>query len=86
MGRELNPRFLGIDVKQNLFRAALVAWLAIDWMYAMDRFNSKQTVEPALALVVLFHTLYVFFSVKNEVICSLCFVTAPRGLCRGRQL
>ena len=68
MGRALHPRCFGLDVKQVLTRAMQVAWLAIDWMYVMDRFKKTQNVEHALALVVLCHTLYVLFLFKNEVL------------------
>ena len=69
MGRVLNPRCetLNVDLKQLGMRCGLVIWLLIDWMYLVERFKSTQTVEPALAFVVLCHTIYILFSVRNEV-------------------
>lgn len=69
MGRALNPRceFFGVDLKQLGMRSALIGWLLIDWMYLAQRFKLTQTVEPALAFVVLCHTVYILFSVRNEV-------------------
>lgn len=67
MGRELNPRICGFDVKFTLFRSALMAWLLIDWIYLAEQFKATGTVTPALLLLVLFHTVYIFMSIKNEV-------------------
>lgn len=67
MGRVLNPRIGEVDIKNNMARASMIAWLAIDWMYVIDKFKVNQTVDLALAAVVLFHTLYILFNIKNEV-------------------
>lgn len=67
MGRELNPRCSSFDVKQVVFRSGMIAWMMVDWMYLAAQFKADQKVQPALALVVLFHTLYVVMTVKNEV-------------------
>ncbi|KAF6023820.1 LBR [Bugula neritina] len=66
MGRELNPRCSSFDVKQVVFRSGMIAWMMVDWMYLAAQFKADQKVQPALALVVLFHTLYVVMTVKNE--------------------
>lgn len=69
MGRALNPRcnYFQVDFKQLGMRAGLVLWLLIDWMYLADRFKTTQVVEPALGFVVICHTIYCLFIIRNEV-------------------
>lgn len=67
IGRELNPRFGSFDVKIAFFRAGMIAWLLVDWLYLGLQFRNDGAVRPALGLVVFCHTIYIFLTIQNEV-------------------
>lgn len=68
MGRELNPRIGSLDLKFFCeLRPGLIGWMLIDWCLCASQLRADGTILPALALVTLFQTIYVFDALKNEV-------------------
>ena len=70
MGRELNPRILGDRLDLKFFfelRPGLIGWMLIDWSLLASQYKQTGDVTSALALVVVFQTVYVFDALKNEV-------------------
>jgi len=67
MGRELNPRWCGVDIKFVLFRSAIFLWLIVDWSLLAAQFQAKGVVAPSLAIVVIMHTVCMANTIKNEV-------------------
>jgi len=69
MGRELNPRIWGDLMDLKFFcelRPGLIGWMLVDWSLAASQYKATGAVSPALALVVIFQTIYVFDALKNE--------------------
>ena len=67
IGRELNPRLGSFDLKQWCeLVPGLALWLLLDVAFALAQRNRDGALQPAMALVLQFHALYVVDAVANE--------------------
>lgn len=67
MGRELNPRTFGIDLKFACeLRPGLIGWLILDLSFVFLSFE-KGTFTWSLAFVAFGHCVYVIDALVNEV-------------------
>ena len=69
IGRELNPRVGKFDLKFiTELRPGLLGWLVIDICMALKQYSSLGRVTNSMYLVVIFHAIYIFDALYNEVI------------------
>ena len=67
MGRELNPRLWGIDVKEFFeLYPGLIGWLVLDMGMAAKQLQTLGHIQLPMVLVCAFHTLYVADSMWHE--------------------
>lgn len=67
MGRELNPRVFGIDIKYFFeLRPGLMGWILVVFCFQIKQYAEEGTVGTALLLVLLMQSLYVIDALKNE--------------------
>lgn len=60
IGRELNPRIRGFDLKVFCeLTPGLIGWLLLDLGFAQKQYQLTGTVSPAMGLVCAFQALYV---------------------------
>ncbi|XP_024399116.1 delta(14)-sterol reductase [Physcomitrium patens] len=60
LGVQLNPNFLGLDLKFFWIRAGMMGWLLIDFSVAAKQYIEQGSLSPSMALFQLFCTLYIF--------------------------
>lgn len=67
IGRELNPRLGGLDLKEfcELY-PGLIGWVVLDLCMAHRQLAATGAVSPAMALVCAFQTLYVWDALHYE--------------------
>lgn len=67
VGRELNPRIGGLDVKEfcELY-PGLIGWFVLDLCMAAKQLEASGRVSAAMALICAFHGIYVWDSHRNE--------------------
>ncbi|KAJ3035898.1 hypothetical protein HDV00_003298 [Rhizophlyctis rosea] len=67
MGRELNPRPFGIDLKYFCeLRPGLIGWCTLNICFAVRQYVEVGRITNAMWLVLLFQGYYVFDAVWNE--------------------
>lgn len=67
IGRELNPRIWGLDLKFFCeLRPGLIGWVLLDLSFLAEDWQRHGSLQPALVLVTLFHTVYVADGLWNE--------------------
>ncbi len=67
VGRPLNPRVLGVDLKYLCeLRPGMVGWLAINLSMMAAQWREQGEVTVSMALVVLFQAVYVLDALVSE--------------------
>nr|XP_006627611.1 PREDICTED: delta(14)-sterol reductase-like [Lepisosteus oculatus] len=68
LGREANPRFGQIDLKQfAMVRIGFIGWAVVDLSYLLADFERKETPSLSLLLVVTFQLIYILDFLIDEV-------------------
>ena len=69
IGRELNPRFGGFDIKYFIeLRPGLIGWLVLNFCSMVKQYSQIGAITDSMVLVQFFQAWYVFDSLVNEVI------------------
>eukprot|EP01139_Manchomonas_bermudensis_P021581 Amastigsp_a683390_13.p1 type:complete len:500 gc:universal Amastigsp_a683390_13:24-1523(+) len=67
IGRELNPRVLGVDLKFVCeLRPGMIGWLVLNAAYLMRQHQRHGQVSNSMYMVVLFQSVYVLDALLNE--------------------
>ena len=68
MGRPKNPRTFGFDWKYFCeLRPGLIGWVLINLCMAYKQYELQESVDNSMILVCVFHAIYVWDGLFNEV-------------------